>query len=102
MCIRDRAQQEYPCEVIFVGDGSTDNTVEVIQPYLESIRYIRQDNAGLSAARNTGIKASRGSYLQFLDADDLLGQRVVAAKVIIMEKYPSIIIGYYLVIDYDY
>ena len=58
-------------EVIVVDDGSTDSTAGIIQEYRDArIRYIYQDNAGLSAARNTGIRAAHGSFLAFLDADD--------------------------------
>jgi len=58
-------------EVIVVDDGSTDNTVEVAERY-PGVRYVRQDNAGLAAARNTGIRHSTGEYLFFLDFDDRL------------------------------
>jgi len=57
-------------EVIVVDDGSTDHTPDVIQPYLDRIRYIRQENRGLPAARNAGILASTGRYIALLDADD--------------------------------
>lgn len=59
-------------EIIVVDDGSTDDTAAVAQRLGSSIQYIYQENQGLSAARNTGIRAARGDYLVFLDADDLL------------------------------
>lgn len=59
-------------EIIVVDDGSSDNTAQVAQAYGGSIRYIYQDNQGLSAARNTGMEAARGEFMVFLDADDLL------------------------------
>jgi len=65
------AQTHGQPEVIVVDDGSTDNTVEVAKCY-PGVRYVRQDNAGLAAARNTGIRHSTGEYLVFLDADDRL------------------------------
>jgi Glycosyl transferase family 2 len=64
-------QTHRPVEVVVVDDGSTDNTQEVAQRYPE-VRYIRQNNQGLSAARNTGIRRSNGEFLIFLDADDRL------------------------------
>ncbi|MCL4294781.1 MAG: glycosyltransferase [Anaerolineae bacterium] len=58
-------------EVIIVDDGSTDNTPEVAQAFTDCrIRYVWQENKGLPAARNTGIRASSGEYVAFLDADD--------------------------------
>jgi len=60
-------------EALIVDDGSTDNTREVAAQFTDSrIRYIYQENRGLSGARNTGIRAAEGEYLAFLDADDLL------------------------------
>jgi glycosyltransferase involved in cell wall biosynthesis len=64
--------QDYEAiEIIVVDDGSTDNTQEVTKD-IEGVKYIYQKNQGLSAARNTGIKNSRGDFLIFLDADDWL------------------------------
>lgn len=60
------------CEVIVVDDGSTGRSVaDICGEYGERLKYIRQENRGLSAARNTGIRASTGAYVAFLDDDDL-------------------------------
>lgn len=62
-------------ECIIVNDGSSDNTHEVATELAakdERIRYIEQENRGLSGARNRGLKESRGAWIQFLDADDIL------------------------------
>ena len=59
-------------EAIIIDDGSTDNSKQVIDNYLQDNRfkYIYQINSGLSEARNTGIKQASGEYLLFLDSDD--------------------------------
>ncbi len=59
-------------EIVIVDDGSKDNTVEVAQSIGDSrVKVISQSNGGASSARNTGIKAAKGEYVAFLDADDL-------------------------------
>jgi glycosyltransferase involved in cell wall biosynthesis len=58
-------------EIIVVDDGSTDETQTALKPYMKSIRYIYQENGGVSAARNRGVRESRGALLAFLDSDDV-------------------------------
>jgi glycosyltransferase involved in cell wall biosynthesis len=64
--------QTYPhVEVIVVDDGSTDETRTLLEPYGDRITYIYQTNAGVSAARNAGIRRSNGEWVAFLDSDDV-------------------------------
>jgi glycosyltransferase involved in cell wall biosynthesis len=65
------AQTYKHIEVIVVDDGSTDDPRAVVAKY-PGVRFIRRENGGIAAARNTGIAAASGEYLQFLDADDTL------------------------------
>ena len=61
-------------ELIVVDDGSTDGTDKIMKPYLDDsrVKYIKKpERRGLSAARNTGIEASIGDFISFLDADDM-------------------------------
>jgi len=73
------SQTHEPIETIVVDDGSTDNTSEVAAAY--GVRCVRQENGGLSAARNTGFRLSEGEMVLFLDADDLLDPDAIEAGV---------------------
>lgn len=64
--------QEYSdFEIVVVDDGSTDNSVEIVEAICDPrIRLIKQENGGPSKARNTGVKNAKGEWIVFLDADD--------------------------------
>ena len=59
-------------QIIVVDDGSTDSTAEVAGRFGDRVTYVRQTNAGQSAARNHGVRLARGEFVGFLDADDLI------------------------------
>ena len=66
------AQSFTDFELIVVDDGSTDTTAAIVESYTDSrIRLICQPNGGVSVARNTGLEASQGQFITFLDSDDL-------------------------------
>ncbi len=66
-------QQYTDWELIIIDDGSSDKSAELVKKYLkdERITYFHQKNGGVSAARNAGIKKSKGAYIALLDADDI-------------------------------
>lgn len=84
------AQTLQPAEVIIVDDGSTDDTGAVVERYADRIRYIRQANAGESAARNAAIRASTAEYIALLDADDLWMPDKLAAQIPVLEANPRV------------
>ena len=79
-------------EVILVDDGSTDGSsamCDALASANDSVRVIHRENGGLSAARNTGIEASSGTWLSFVDSDDELGQDTLSANLEWMEEHPE-------------
>lgn len=73
LCLESIFRQTYKdFEVIVVNDGSTDDTHEVVEPYMDRITYIDQENRGGNAARNRGFEVARGKYLLFCDADVIM------------------------------
>jgi len=82
-------QRLVPDEVIFVDDGSTDASVEIIGKLcggLAGLRIVRQENQGQAAARNVGIRYASGRYLAFLDADDVIAPDLYSTLVDLAES----------------
>ena len=77
-------------ELIVVNDGSTDDTRGVLASYGNAIRVINQENRGMSAARNAGIRAARGALVGFLDADDCWLPEKLARQVELLQRRPEI------------
>jgi glycosyltransferase involved in cell wall biosynthesis len=81
--------QTYPdVEVVVVDDGSPDDTAAVAARY-GAVRYVRQTNQGLAAARNRGLQESRGHYVVFLDADDRLRPEALALGAAELDTHPD-------------
>ncbi|WP_224243267.1 glycosyltransferase family 2 protein [Hyalangium gracile] len=82
-------------EVLVVDDGSTDDTREVLARYGERVRVLRQENQGQGVARNLGIQHAAGSYVVFLDSDDLWFPWTLGTwrQAIDMYGGPSVVMG---------
>jgi len=85
------AQTFSECEIIVVDDGSVDHTADVVRAYGERIRYSRQNNRGVSAARNEGIGLAKAEWIAFLDSDDQWYPEYLEAQIKCIEDHPQVI-----------
>src|SRR5690606_27079981 len=75
------AQDDGDFEVIVVDDGSTDKSATLARDFCETHRgflYVRQENAGLGGARNTGVDRASGEFVTFIDSDDFVDRHYVS------------------------
>ena len=83
------AQHYTPLEIIFVDDGSTDETAKIIADFKDKVKYVYQTNSGPSAARNKGLEIARGEIVRFLDVDDLWAENSLSLMVECLKKSPE-------------
>lgn len=84
-------QQTYEnVELIVVDDGSRDNTATVAGKYENRLKYIHQQNGGVSKARNTGLRHATGEYVAFLDSDDVWDKMKLECQIHALEKNKDI------------
>lgn len=83
------AQEEVAVEIIVVDDGSTDDSLRLVEHYADRrVRLLRQSHRGAAAARNAGCQAARGDHFQFLDADDWLAPQKLAIQLGALRRHP--------------
>lgn len=101
-CILSLEQQTYKnLEIIFVDDGSTDKTKQIIKSYCkkyDNIFYYYQTNQRQGTARNTGLRHANGKYVCFIDSDDFIDSNMLKEmhKAIIRDDYDIVLCDYYI------
>ena len=88
--VRSQTFRDY--ELLVIDDGSTDRTSALLEEYGDSIIVIKQDNRGVSAARNTGLAHSRANLIALLDSDDLWLSDKLEYQVSFMKNHPELMI----------
>ena len=82
-------QKYTPIEIILVDDGSTDGTADLVRSQAPEVLIIQQENAGVAAARNTGLREATGNFICFLDADDGWFPGKLKAQIEYLQRHPE-------------
>lgn len=102
-CIKSILKQTHiNLEVILVDDGSTDNSKAICDQYSKydsRVKIICKKNKGVSAARNAGIKIAQGRYIQFIDVDDYIEEKMTEEMIASIKKSDLVIVGYNNIYD---
>lgn len=88
------AQSFKDYELVIIDDGSIDETIDLLESYGNSLRYVRQENRGPASARNRGIEESRGKLVAFLDSDDQWHPDKLLYQTAAMEREPVYLISH--------
>lgn len=90
-------------ELVVVDDGSTDGTERLVAPYLDRIRYVRQEHGGKAAARNAAVRLAQSDLIAFCDSDDVWYPDRLERQLAAFEQHPDVgmVHGHVTVIDSD-
>ncbi|MFA6433616.1 MAG: glycosyltransferase family A protein [Elusimicrobiales bacterium] len=84
------AQTERDFEIVVVDDGSTDGGGMIVRTYPDPrVKYLHQENSGVSSARNNGVAHAQSDFISFLDADDEYAPKFIATLLALRQKYPQ-------------